>query len=136
MNNHDTIGIDLVAMSVNDLLARGAEAIAFLDYISYSVLDRKILDKILTGIVNGCSLAGCCLVGGESAQMPGLYSDGRYDLAGFAVGLVEHGHCLPKTESITPGKYFMILLVLSVNKALHFSISITILYGIFLIVAC
>lgn len=96
-------------MSVNDLLARGAEAIAFLDYISYSHLDRKILDKILAGIVNGCSLAGCSLIGGELAQMPGLYPVGRYDLAGFAIGLVEHNHCLPKTESITPGKFFIIL---------------------------
>lgn len=86
---HDTIGIDLVAMSINDIACLGAKPLFFLDYVSTSSLDPAIIKKIITGIVTGCKMSGCSLVGGEMAEMPSFYQKGEYDLAGFAVGIVE-----------------------------------------------
>ena len=94
LNKYDTIGIDLVAMSVNDLIVQGAKPILFLDYISINKIDLKKLKSILRGISRGCEIAKCELVGGETAEMPGTYEKGKFDIAGFAVGVVDKNKIL------------------------------------------
>jgi len=96
LNKYDTIGIDLVAMSVNDLIVQGAKPLLFLDYISINKIDLRKLKSILRGIVKGCKISNCELVGGETAEMPGTYEKGKFDIAGFAVGLVDEKKILHK----------------------------------------
>ena len=98
LNKFDTIGIDLVAMSVNDLIVQGARPLFFLDYISINKIDLSKLKSIIKGIIKGCKISKCNLVGGETAEMPGTYEKGKFDIAGFAVGIVEAKKILYKKK--------------------------------------
>ncbi|MEB3286761.1 MAG: phosphoribosylformylglycinamidine cyclo-ligase [Vampirovibrionales bacterium] len=103
-NRHDSVGIDLVAMSVNDILVNGGRPLAFLDYVATAKIEPNALAQILGGIGEGCAQSGCALLGGETAEMPGFYAASEYDLAGFCVGVAEKKNLYPKRDQIAPGQ--------------------------------
>ena len=98
LDKHDTIGIDAVAMCVNDVLAQGAEPLFFLDYVAVGSNNPQKIENIVAGVADGCRQAGCALIGGETAEMPGMYSDGEYDIAGYTCGVVEKSKLIDGTK--------------------------------------
>ncbi|MGA8943277.1 MAG: phosphoribosylformylglycinamidine cyclo-ligase [Thermoactinomyces sp.] len=103
MDRHDTIGIDCVSMCVNDIVVQGAEPLFFLDYLATGKLVPEQAEEVVKGIADGCQEAGCALIGGETAEMPGMYAVGEYDIAGFSVGVAEKKNLLPKTDNMLSG---------------------------------
>lgn len=101
MDRHDSIGIDCVAMCVNDIVVQGAEPLFFLDYLATGQLAPEQAEEVVKGIADGCQQAGCALIGGETAEMPGMYSAGEYDIAGFSVGVAEKKNLLPRTDMVS-----------------------------------
>ncbi|WP_333023245.1 phosphoribosylformylglycinamidine cyclo-ligase [Wolbachia endosymbiont of Pentidionis agamae] len=107
IGKHETIGIDLVAMCINDILTQGATPLFFLDYFAAGTINEEIVSSVISGIADGCKKAGVALIGGETAEMPGMYSKKHYDLAGFVVGIVEKEKILPKYDSMKKDDYIL-----------------------------